>query len=449
MSETQRVGRCKGSTSSRPRVVIVGAGFGGLSAARGLRNAEVSITIIDRQNHHLFQPLLYQVATAAVSPADVAVPIRSLFRGDGNVAVLMDEVIDVDVENRLVVSRSGSYGYDFLILVTGSTYSYFGQDHWQAHSAPLKTLEDALIMRERILLAFERAEMEEDQAERRRLMRFVIIGGGPTGVELAGAIAELAKSTLARDFRQIAPSETEILLLEASGTLLGGFPQRLVDFAHRTLRRKGVTVRLGTTVKSILGHAVVVGEGEEVIPAGTVLWAAGTMAGPIGAWLGAETDRAGRVKVNDDMSLPGHSDIFVIGDAAHWAPPDCTPLPAVAPVAKQQGAYVARLIRMRIAGKRAPGPFRYRDEGMLATIGRGAAVANLHWIKFSGWFAWVFWGLIHIYFLIGFRSRMMVFLNWIWAYLTYGLGARLITGRHEPSWTGEQAAGQRAHPTKQ
>ncbi len=375
MSETKQTGGTGGSEEARPRVVIVGAGFGGLSAARGLRDAELDVTIIDRQNHHLFQPLLYQVATAAVSPADVAVPVRALFRGDRNIRVLMDGVIDVDVEDRVVLSRAGRYRYDYLVLATGSEYDYYGQNHWRAHSVSLKTLDDALIMRERILLAFERAEMEADEAERSRLMRFVIIGGGPTGVELAGAIAELAKSTLVRDFRHIVPTEAEILLLEAGPTLLSGFPKRLINFAQRALERKGVTVRLETPVKDIRHDGVVAGQSDAAIPAATVLWAAGTKAGAVSDWLNAEADRAGRVKIGADLSVPGHPEIFVIGDAAHCAPPGEPPLPGVAPVAKQQGAYVAQAIRQRAAGGLAPEPFRYRDEGMLATIGRGAAVA--------------------------------------------------------------------------
>ena len=429
MSETQQTSGIGGSERARPRVVIVGAGFGGLSAARGLQGAELDVTIIDRQNHHLFQPLLYQVATAAVSPADVAVPIRSLFRGHRNIRVLMDAVIDVDVEDRVVLSRAGRYRYDYLVLATGSEYAYSGVNRWRAHSVSLKTLEDALIMRERILLAFERAEMEADEAERRRLMRFVIIGGGPTGVELAGAIAELAKSTLVRDFRHIVPGEAEIILLEAGPSLLSEFPQRLTDFAHRALERKGVTVRLETPVKDIRDDGVVAGRGDALIRAATVLWAGGTKAGVVSDWLGAEADRAGRVKIGADLSVPGHPEIFVIGDAARCTPLGEAPLPGVAPVAKQQGVYVAKTIRQRAAGGLSPEPFSYRDEGMLATIGRGAAVANLRWIKLTGWIAWMFWGLVHIYFLIGFRTRMMVFLNWVWAYFTYGLGARLITGR--------------------
>lgn len=414
-----------------PHVVVVGAGFGGVSVARGLKKAPVRVTVIDRQNHHLFQPLLYQVATAAVSPADVAVPIRSLFRDSANVSVLMDEITGLDLAGKAVISPAGRYGYDFLVLATGSEYAYFGHDAWRKRTLCLKTLEDALDMRERILLAFEQAEMAMGEAERRRLMTFVIVGGGPTGVELAGAIAELAKSALARDFRRIVPGQAEIVLLEAGPSLLAGFSDRLTDFAYRALTAKGVTVRLETPVQDIRPDAVVVGSDREVIAAATVLWAAGTQAEALGGSFGGEVDRAGRVKIGQDLTVPGHPEVFVIGDAAYCAPSGDTPLPAVAPVAKQQGAYVARLIGRRLAGKAAPPPFRYRDEGMLATIGRGAAVANLHWIKLTGWIAWMFWGLVHIFFLIDFRTRMMVFLNWAWAYFTYGLGARLISRRRK------------------
>ena len=427
------MGSTQGQTDGpAPRVVIVGAGFGGVAVARGLAGAAVRVTMIDRQNHHLFQPLLYQVATAAVSPADVAVPVRALFRNSDNVSVLMDEIVDIDLAGRAVVSGRARYGYDYLVLATGSEYAYFGQDGWRKRSLALKTLEDALEMRERILLAFELAEMAEDEAERRRLMTFVIIGGGPTGVELAGAIAELAKSTLARDFRRIVPGEAEILLLEAGPALLADFPQRLSESAAEALRHKGATVRLQTTLREIREDAVVVGEAGEVIPTATVLWAAGTRANTVGEWPAAAQDRAGRIQVAEDLSVPGHPEVFVIGDAAHVAPGGGPPLPAVAPAAKQQGTYVARLIRQRVAAGPLPPPFHYRDEGLLATIGRGAAVADLHWIKLTGWFAWVFWGLVHIFFLIDFRTRMMVFLNWAWAYVTYGLGARLITRRGRP-----------------
>ena len=413
--------------SDPPRVVIVGAGFGGLAVASGLKRAPVKVTIIDKTNHHLFQPLLYQVATAAVSPADVAVPIRSLFRGNDNIEVLLDEVMGIDPERRTVSGQSGQYGYDYLVLATGSEYAYFGHDEWRSRTLSLKTLDDALKMREHILLAFERAEMATDDAVRRKLMTFVIIGGGPTGVEVAGAIAELARSALARDFRRIDPAKAQIVLLEARKTLLSGFPERLIRFTRQVLERKGVTVRTGTPVKDIRDDTVFVGEDGESIAAATVIWAAGTKAAVAPGWLGAEADPAGRIKIGDDLSVAGHPEIFAIGDATHCVVEDGTPLPAVAPVAKQQGAYVARLIRRRAAGGSNLGPFRYRDEGMLATIGRGAAIADLPWIKLTGWIAWLFWGLVHIYFLVGFRNRMMVFLNWVWAYFTYGLGARLIT----------------------
>ena len=394
MSDMQTVDK---SGKTRPRLVIVGAGFGGLSVARALPEAQFNVTIIDRQNHHLFQPLLYQVATGAVSPADVAVPIRSLFRDAGNIRVLMDEVIDVDVQDRVVVARAARYKYDYLVLATGSEYAYFGQNHWRTHSVSLKTLEDALIMRERILVAFERAEMEANEAERRRLMRFVVIGGGPTGVELAGAIAELAKSTLIRDFQHIASGEAEIVLLEAGPRLLSGFPPRLIDFAQRALERKGVTVRLETPVKDIQHDGVVAGRNDALIPAATVLWAAGTKAGALGDWLSTTVDPVGRVKIGSDLSVAEHPEIFVIGDAAHFAISGEMSLPGVAPVAKQQGTYVAKVLRGRIESGRAPKPFRYRDEGMLATIGRGAAVANLRWLKLTGWIAWMFWGLGLLY----------------------------------------------------
>lgn len=411
-----------------PHVVVVGAGFGGLSVARGLVRAPVRVTLIDRQNHHLFQPLLYQVATAAVSPADVAVPIRTLFRDAENVAILMDEVTGIDLAGQTVAGELGTYAYDYLILATGSEYAYFGHEDWRARAPALKTLQDALDIRERILLAFERAETTEDEAERRRLMTFIVVGGGPTGVELAGAIAELARSALARDFHHIVPGEAEIVLLEAGPTLLAGFPDRLTAFARHALARLGVTVRLETPVEDIREDGVAVAGGA-IIPSANVLWAAGTRAAYVGDWLDAETDRAGRIRVAADLSVPGHPEVFVIGDAACYEPAGETALPAVAPVAKQQGAFVADMIGRRARSDDAAAPFRYRDEGMLATIGRGAAVANLHWIKLTGWLAWMFWGLIHIYFLIGFRARLMIFINWIWAYFTYGLGARLIT-RH-------------------
>lgn len=410
-----------------PRIVIIGAGFGGLAAARGLAGCAAQVTLVDRQNHHLFQPLLYQVATAAVSPADVAVPIRLLFRGDDNVSVVMDDITGIDSVGCAVLAGNRRYEYDHLILATGSEYGYFGHETWRERTYSLKTLDDALTMREEILLAFERAEIELDPAERRRLMTFVVIGGGPTGVELAGALAELAKSALARDFRHIVPGEAEILLMEAGPELLHGFPKQLTDFARRALERKGVTVRLETPVHDIGDDGIIAGLDAAPIPASMVIWAAGTQVASVGEWLGADTDKRGRIMVAEDLTIPGHKEIFVIGDAACCQPVGERPLPGVAPVAKQQGAFVARLIKARLASETNHAPFRYRDEGMLATIGRGAAVANLRWMILKGWIAWMFWGLVHIYFLIGFRNRLMIFLNWVWAYFTYGLGARLIS----------------------
>ncbi|MEO1225338.1 MAG: NAD(P)/FAD-dependent oxidoreductase [Pseudomonadota bacterium] len=413
--------------ANRPHeVVIIGAGFGGLAAARGLAGAPVHVTIIDRKNHHLFQPLLYQVATAGVSPADVAVPIRSLFRNQKNATILMDTVVDVDVAAGTVRGERADHPFDTLILATGSEYSYFGHDDWRPHAPSLKSLKDALDIREKVLLAFEYAETTDDEAERERLMTFVIVGGGATGVELAGALAELAKKALARDFRHIRPREAEIILLEAGPSLLSGFPPKLTDFARRALTKLGVSVHLNAAVDKVDGYGVTLQDGR-MIPAANILWAAGTRAPAVGNWLGAETDRQGRVIVAPDLSVPGHPNIFVIGDAASYTPDGGKPLPAVAPVAKQQGAHLAKVIRGQLGPTSKPPRFRYHDAGMLATIGRHAAVANLRWIKMAGWFAWLFWGLIHIYFLIGARNRMMVFMNWVWAYFTYGLGARLIT----------------------
>ncbi|MEM7442022.1 MAG: NAD(P)/FAD-dependent oxidoreductase [Pseudomonadota bacterium] len=414
------------SPEGRPEVVILGAGFGGLAAAKALAKAPVHITIIDRQNHHLFQPLLYQVATAGVSPADVAVPIRSLFRKQANTTILMDTVVGIDTEAQTVQGHRAEHRYDYLIVATGSEYSYFGHDDWRPHAPSLKSLKNALDIREKVLLSFEYAETALDEAERKRLMTFVIVGGGATGVELAGALAELAKKALARDFRHIDPSEAEIVLLEAGPSVLHGFPESLTDFAERSLTKLGVTVRLNSPVESVDADGVTLADGQ-VIGSTNVLWAAGTRAPNVRDWLGAEADRQGRIKVGGSLTVPGHNTVFVIGDAACFAQEGGKPLPAVAPVAKQQGIYAAKAIARKIAGAQAHAPFRYRDAGMLATIGRHAAVANLHRFKMKGWFAWMFWGLIHIYFLIGARNRMMVFLNWVWAYFTYGLGARLIT----------------------
>jgi NADH dehydrogenase len=430
MPRAERVEMTSLSTADEPRrlprVVIVGAGFGGLSAATGLKGAEVAVTVIDKRNYHLFQPLLYQVATAALSPADIASPIRAILRGQKNAEVLLAKVADIDTERREVVLEDRRLPYDVLILATGARHAYFGHDEWERFAPGLKKVDDAIELRRRILLAFEQAEIAEDEAERRRLLTFVVIGGGPTGVEMAGAIAELAKMALARDFRHIDPRQARIVLVEAGPRILAAFPPKLSAKAERALMRLGVEVRTGAAVTRCDEEGVQLGE--ERIPSACMVWGAGVAASPAAKWLQAERDQAGRVMVGPDLTLPGHPEICVIGDTAHAAGPDGKPLPGVAPVAKQQGKYAAKVIQARIAGRPAPGPFRYRNLGNLATIGRRAAVADFGWLKVSGRFAWLLWGLVHIYFLIGFRNRVAVLLDWIWAYLTFQRGARLITG---------------------
>jgi NADH dehydrogenase len=407
------------------RVVILGAGFGGLYAAKHLAGVDAEVTIVDRFNYHLFQPLLYQVATAALSPADIAAPIRGILRGQRNHAVILAEVTGIDTEARAVALGERRIAYDQLVVATGTRHSYFGHDEWEAVAPGLKTIDDATAIRRRILLAFERAEQSIDERERRRLLTFTIIGGGPTGVELAGAIAELARAALARDFRHIDPQTARILLLEAGARILGGFPEKLSAIAEKALRRLGVEVLVGCAVTRCEPGAVEIGH--ERIESDTLIWAAGVVASPAGRWLGAECDRAGRVIVGPDLTLPGHPEIFVIGDTARVEGPG-GPLPGLAPVAKQQGTYVARVIAARFSGRPPPGPFRYRSRGYLATIGRHEAVADFGRIKVWGWPAWLLWSVVHIYFLIGFRGRLLVALEWLWSYLTYQRGARLITG---------------------
>lgn len=417
--------------SRRLRVVIVGAGFGGLTAARSLARAPVDITVIDRHNYHLFQPLLYQVATAALSPADIAEPIRVVLRHQHNATVLLDQVTGVDTAAGQVKLRfGGAQSYDYLALATGSQYAYFGHSDWPRLAPGLKTVDDATLIRRRVLLAFEEAEAVTDPAIRERLLTFVLVGAGPTGVEMAGALAELAHATLSRDFRHINPRTAHILLVEAGPRVLAGFPERLAAFARRSLERMGVDVRLDTPIEAIDEHGVTA-KGER-IEAANVIWCAGVEASPVARWLGLPAAKGGRVRVAPDLSVPGHPEIFVIGDAAFVTGPDGAPLPGLAPVAKQQGRYVGELITSRARGDMAPQPFRYRDEGALATIGRHSAIADLGWVRLTGWVAWLLWGIVHIFFLIGFRNRMAVFLNWIWAWLTYGRGARLITGDTTP-----------------
>ena len=428
----------KGRAGERPRVVIVGAGFGGLEAAMKLRNAPVDVTVIDRNNHYVFQPLLYQVATAYLSPADITAPIRNVLRRQRNTEVLLAEVTEVNVAARQVTMRDQTSGaertipYDYLVLATGAGQSYFGHDEWAAHAPSLKTISDATALRRKVLLAFEEAEMAADDPERvRRLLTFVIVGGGPTGVELAGAIAELAHRTLRGDFRHIDVTSSRIVLVEAMPRLLNTFPESLSEKAAKKLERLGVEVRTNERVEEVDTDGVVV-EGQR-IAAGTVIWAAGVKASPAGNWLGVETDRAGRVIVNDDLTVPDHPEIFVLGDTAKATDEDGNPLPGVAPVAMQQGRYAGRVIRERVGGREKPRPFHYFNKGNLATIGRAYAIADFGFARASGFIAWALWLGVHILYLIGFRNRLLVMVQWAWAYFTYEHGARIITPISQPT----------------
>jgi len=413
----------------RPRIVIVGAGFGGLSAAHALSGAAADITVIDRRNYHLFQPLLYQVATAGLSPAQIASPIRAILRRAANVRVVMGKVSGVDVVQRTVQVDDREIPYDQLVLATGARHSYFGHDEWERVAPGLKKIDDATAIRRRILTAFEHAESAETPEARRRFLTFVVIGGGPTGVEMAGSIAELAHVALRHDFRTIDPREARILLVEASPRVLAAFPPVLSTAAHGALERLHVEVRLGTPVSNCDEAGVTIGE--EHVPAATIVWAAGVAASAAADWMGVEKDRVGRVLVGPDLTVPGHPEIFVVGDTASVAGKDGQPLPGLAPVAKQQGAYVARVLRTRLAGKPAPPPFHYFNYGTMATIGRRSAVADFGWLRLDGTLAWLMWGLIHISFLIGFRNRLIVMLDWMWSYVTFQSSARLITGSEQ------------------
>jgi NADH dehydrogenase len=411
-------------TPRHPRVVIIGSGFGGLAAAKRLAHAPCEVTVVDQHNYHLFQPLLYQVATAGLSPGDIAAPIRSILRSQKSANVILAKVSGVDRATREVIAEDRRLPFDYLIVATGAEHAYFGHD-WASFAPSLKTIDDATYLRRRILLAFERAETEPEPDERRRLLNFVVVGGGATGVEMAGAIAELAKRALASDFRSIDPRCARIILLEAGPRLLSSFDPTLSDKAKHSLEELGVEVRLSAAVSDCDCASVSIGQ--ERIETRTIIWAAGVKASPAAQWLGAASDHAGRVKVTPDLSIPDDPNIFVIGDAAAAFGPDGKPLPGVAPVAKQQGRYVADLLTARLEGKSMP-PFRYRDFGSLATIGRKKAVVQLGKLKISGLAAWLFWSVAHIYFLIGFRNRLAVALNWAWNYLTFQRGARLITG---------------------
>jgi NADH dehydrogenase len=409
-----------------PRIVILGAGFGGLFAAKKLAAVDADVTVIDRHNYHLFQPLLYQVATAGLPPSDIAWPIRSILSRQKNTSVLLDEVIDIDVEQHQVILQNEAVAFDYLIVATGSTHSYFGHQDWEAIAPGLKSIDDATHIRRRILTAFEQAEMTDDESDRERLMRFVIVGGGPTGVELAGTIAELAHRTLAADFRRIDPRSATITLVEAGPRLLPYLDASLSDYARQSLEKLGVEVRLGTPVTHCDQEGVTI-DGDRIKTA-SVIWAAGVAASPAGRWLGAEVDGAGRVNVRPDLSIAGDPDIFVIGDAAHVKNRDGSSVPGIAPAAKQQGRFVADLISKRISKHAAPQAFRYRHAGHLATIGRKSAVIQFPRFKMKGWFAWWLWGFAHIYFLVGVPSPLVISIRWLWEYITYGRGARLITG---------------------
>ena len=411
----------------RRHVVIVGGGFGGLSVAKALRHAPVHITLLDRSNHFLFQPLLYQVAMAGLAPAEIAVPIRSVLRRHANVQVLLAEVTGVDFNERHVHTREcPPFEYDYLVLAPGAQNTYFGHDAWAAAAPGLKDLDDAIEIRRRVLLAFEAAERESNPALRRRHLTFVVIGGGPTGVELAGAIAELATFVLSRDFRSIRPDATKVLLLEGGERILGTFESKLSDRAQKSLQDMGITVRTRAQVTAIDSEGVSIGD--ERVEATTVLWAAGVCASPLVATLGLPTDRQGRLRVEQDCSIPGHPDIFCIGDSAVFiATGETQPLPGVSPVAMQQGRFVARLIIGNI-NSNSQRPFYYRDRGSMATIGRSRAVARIGHVRLSGFVAWLAWLTLHIVYLINFRNRMVVLIDWAWSYFTYQRGSRLITG---------------------
>jgi NADH:ubiquinone reductase (H+-translocating) len=411
--------------TARPEVVIIGGGFGGIEAAKALARAPVDITLIDRQNYHCFQPLLYQVATAALSPADIAWPIRHILRRQQNATVFMAEVAGVDLAaQRVQITGGEPIAYDYLVLATGAMHSYFGHDEWAKYAPGLKRIEDATRIRRSLLIAFEQAELTSDEAERQRLLTFVIVGGGATGVEMAGAIAEVALKTVPQDFRRIDARRSKIVLLEAGPRVLPTFPQELSDYAARALTWMGVEVRTSTRVDGCDQRGVSLEHGR--LDAGTIIWAAGVVASPAAQWLSAEHDRAGRIIVGADLTLPGHPNVFVIGDTALVHDEAGNPVPGVAPAAKQMGRYVGKLITARMAGETLP-PFHYRHAGDLATVGRRAAVVKLHRVRLTGFIGWLFWSVAHIYFLIGLRYRFVVAFTWFWDYLTFQRSARLIT----------------------
>ncbi|HKD64703.1 MAG TPA: NAD(P)/FAD-dependent oxidoreductase [Candidatus Acidoferrales bacterium] len=421
--------------ATRQRVVILGGGFGGLSAAQKLKHAPVDVTLIDRCNFHLFQPLLYQVATGSLSPANISGPLRQVLKHNKNTTVLLGEAVDIDPQKHQVILSDGAIGYDTLIVATGSSHQYFGHDEWEKFAPGLKTIEDATDMRSRILLAFEAAERETDPEKLKEWMTFVIVGAGPTGAELAGALGEIANDTLKHDFRRINPTEAQIILVEGMDRVLPTYPPKLSEAARKMLERLKVTVRTGAMVTDVKAHSVTIKSGDhtELIPTRTILWAAGVLASPLGLALakrlGVKTDRAGRVIVDPDMTMPGHPEILVIGDLSSFTHQTGKPLPGVAQPAIQQGRYVAKVIERRLRGEKMP-PFRYFDKGNLATIGRGAAVADLNFMTLTGLPAWLVWIFIHLMYIVEFQNRLLVFLQWMWLYVTFDRAARLITGKN-------------------
>ena len=407
------------------KIVIVGAGFAGLQVAKRLATTSFDVTIIDKHNYHLFQPLLYQVATAGLSPADIALPIRNIFRSQKNFKIILDELIGINPQLNQITTRNNTYFYDFLVLATGSELSYFGHDQWKNFSPGLKNIEDAIFLRGKILKAFETAERINNKKIIEKLMKFVLIGGGPTGVEMAGAIAELSKKVLSKEFATIDTKTAQIILLEANSNILPSASRSLSIYAKNSLEKLGVEVKCNTVVQSI--SESLVETNTETIEAETIIWCAGVNASPLKSWINVKTDKTGRVFVNEDLSIPSYSNIFVIGDASYVKDQNGKPLPGLAPVAKQEGNFVAEVIKRNILNEKTQNKFYYKNKNYLATIGRSEAIVDFGWFTLKGRIGWLFWSLIHIYFLIGFRNRLMVFINWVWSYLTFGKGARLIT----------------------
>ena len=407
------------------KVIIVGAGFAGLQAAKGLSNSEFDVTIIDKNNYHLFQPLLYQVATAGLSPSEIAIPIRNIFRSQNNLKVILDELIGIKPQFNKIITKNNIYSYDFLILATGSELSYFGNDQWKKFSHGLKNIEDATFLRSKILQAFEKAERHNSDKSIAKFMRFVVIGGGPTGVEMAGAIAELSKKILTKEFANIDTKKAQIILLEASSSLLSTTSLKLSAYAKDSLEKLGVEIRCNTVVQNISESFIKTNK--ENIETTTIIWCAGVKSSSISSWINTKTDKIGRVFVKDDLSMLEYPNIFVIGDASHVKDKNDTPLPGLAPVAKQEGKFVASVIKKIILNDQTKIKFYYKDRGYLATIGRSKAIVDFGYFTLKGRVGWIFWSLIHIYFLIGFRNRFIVFINWIWSYFTFSKGSRLIT----------------------